>query len=86
MFPGMTSCFTSHVTSAFKTKPGVVQEPVSVFWISPTPKSAAELQEGDRQGRTVNLQSRQGGIGKILVSYSIFWVTDMQMKKVMKTF
>lgn len=86
MFPEMTSCFTSYVTSAFKTKAGVVQEPVSVFWISPTPKSAAELQEGDREGRTVNLQSRQGGIGKILVSYSTLWLTDLQMKKVMKTF
>lgn len=38
------------------------------------PKSTAALQEGDREGRTVNLQSRPGRIGEILVSYSTLWV------------
>lgn len=75
MLPGMVSWFTSHVTSASKTKAGGVQELVHVFWISSMPKSTVALQEGDREGGTVNLQSRPGGIGEILVSYSTLWVT-----------
>lgn len=73
--PGMTSCFTSHVTSASKTEAGVVQELVGVFWISAMPKSTAALQEGDREGGNAKLQLRPRGRGGILVSYSTLWVT-----------
>lgn len=54
-FPGMTSCFTPHVTSAPKTEAGVVQELVGMFWISAMPKSTGALQEGNREGGNVNL-------------------------------
>lgn len=39
------------------------------------PKSTVALQKGDREGGSVNLQSRPGGTGEILVSYSTLWVT-----------
>lgn len=44
-YPGMTSWFTSHTTSATKTEAGVVQELVAVFWINAMPKQQQPCKE-----------------------------------------